>query len=82
MENLEKFIENIKNNLIADFEDWLQENKKEIAFNWIVTEIYINDFLEQKFYNIGEYIQDYNKQEELKNNCFEILDTYYSALPF
>lgn len=37
MENLEKFIENIKNNLTADFEDWLQENKKEIVFKQCIT---------------------------------------------
>lgn len=79
---IEKSIEELKRNLVTDFEKWLQENEKEIVFNWIIMECCINDFLEQKFYNIGEYIQDYNKQEELKNNCFETLDTYCSILPF
>lgn len=59
-------------NLINEFEDYLKENNKEIAMNWITNEIYINDFLETL------PIQDKN----IINKFYEKLDDYCCQVPF
>lgn len=66
-----KFLLNDKN-LINEFEDYLKENNKEIAVNWIINEIYINEFLETL------PIQDKNIIDKL----YEKLDNYCCQIPF
>lgn len=66
-----KFLLNDEN-LINEFEDYLKENKKEIAMNWITNEIYINEFLETL------PIKDKN----IINKLYEKLDDYCCQIPF
>ena len=75
-------IEELKNNLIADFEDYLKENNLEIAMNWIINENYINNYLMSIFYNIQEYTETPEEAETIQKEFYNILDEYCSQLPF
>lgn len=75
-------IEELKNNLIADFEDYLKENNLEIAMNWIINEGYINSYLMSIFYNIQEYTETPEEAEAIQEEFYNILDEYCSQLPF
>lgn len=69
-------IEELKNNLIQDFEDYLKEHGFEISVNWIVNENYINNYLMSIFYSIQDNTETPEEIEEIQSNFYEILDNY------
>jgi len=69
-------IEELKNNLIQDFEDFLKENNFKISVNWIVNENYINNYLMSIFYNIQDNTETPEEIEEIQDEFYEILDNY------
>lgn len=75
-------IEELENNLIQDFEDYLKENNFEISVNWIVNENYINNYLMSKFYDIQDNTETQEEIEETQDKFYEILDNYCCQLPF
>lgn len=76
------FLKELKNNLIDDFEDYLEENKLEISTNWIVNENYINNYLMSIFYNLQDNLETTTEIEEMQDKFYEILDNYCCQLPF
>ena len=72
----------LKENLIKDFKDYLQENNLEISCNWIVNECYINNYLMSIFYNIQDNTESIEEVENLQKEFYEILDNYCCSLPF
>ena len=83
MENKKININELKENLINDFQDYLDENNLQISFNWIVNENYINNYLMSIFYNIQDTIDTEEQDiEEIQNEFFEILDDFCCTLPF
>ena len=83
MENKKININELKENLINDFQDYLDENNLQISFNWIVNENYINNYLMSIFYNIQDNIDTEEQDiEEIQNEFFEILDDFCCTLPF
>ena len=76
------FLKELENNLIDDFEEYLQENNLEISCNWIVNENYINNYLMSIFYNLQDNLETSEEIEEMQNNFYEILDNYCCQLPF
>lgn len=76
-------LEELKNNLIEDFGNYLKENNLEISVNWITNESYINNYLMSIFYNIQEYTETPEEAEKIQNEFYEILDNHYcDYLPF
>ena len=76
-------INELKENLINDFQDYLNENNLQISFNWIINENYINNYLMSIFYNIQDNIDTEEQDiEEIQNDFFEILDDFCCTLPF
>lgn len=75
-------LEELKNNLIEDFNDYLKENNLEISMNWIINENYINNYLMSIFYNIQEYVDTPEKAETIQEEFYNILDNYCCQLPF
>lgn len=69
-------IEELENNLIQDFEEYLKEYNFEISTNWIVNENYINNYLMSIFYNIQDNTETPEEIEEIQDEFYEILDNY------
>jgi len=69
-------IEELENNLIQDFEEYLKEYNFEISTNWIVNENYINNYLMSIFYDIQDNTETPEEIEEIQNKFYEILDDY------
>lgn len=75
-------LEELKNNLIKDFNDYLKENNFEISTNWIINENYINNYLMSIFYNIQEYTDTPEEAKTIQEKFYNILDNYCCQLPF
>lgn len=73
----------LRENLINDFNDYLEENNLEISVNWLINEKYINDYLMSIFYNIQDNTETITDIEYLQDEFYEILDEYccYNAIP-
>lgn len=71
-----EYIKQLKENLINDFNDYLEENNLEISVNWLVNENYINDYLMSIFYSLQDNTETITDVEELQDEFFEILDEY------
>lgn len=69
-------IEELKNNLVEDFQEYLKENGLKIAINWIVNECYINNYLMSIFYNIEEYTETPEEAEKIQNEFYIILNKF------
>lgn len=69
-------LEDFKNNLINDFEDYLQENNYKISTIEIVNENYINNYLMTIWNAIVENSETITKAEELQNEFYNILSAY------
>lgn len=75
-------INELKENLINDFEDYLKEYNLEISTNWLVNENYINNYLMSIFYNLQDNLETIEKIEKTQDEFYEILDNYCCQLPF
>lgn len=70
-------ISELKENLINDFNDYLDEEEIEISSCWTTNECYINNYLMSIFYNIQDNI-DLEEQniDNIQQEFYEILDEY------
>lgn len=75
-------INELKENLINDFEDYLKEYNLEISTNWIVNENYINNYLMSIFYNLQDNLETIAEIKNTQDEFYEILDNYCCQLPF
>lgn len=73
---MENIIKELKENLIDDFEEYLEENSYEISKNEILNEMYINNYLMTLSYDINEYTETIKEAEELQDEFYNILDDY------
>lgn len=76
------FLKELENNLIDDFEEYLQENNLEISCDWIINNNYINNYLMSIFYNLQDNLETVEEVEKIQDKFYEILDNYCCQLPF
>ena len=69
-------IELLKENLINDFLEYLNEDEIEISTSWITNECYINQYLMQLHYTILDEVETIQELEEITNEFYNILDKY------
>lgn len=69
-------MEELKENLVNDFLDYMEEEGQKISVNWITNECYINNYLMSIFYNIQDNTETHEEAEEIQDEFYEILDEY------
>ena len=75
-------INELKENLINDFEDYLKEYNLEISTNWIINENHINNYLMSIFYGLQDNLETTEEIKNTQDEFYEILDNYCCQLPF